>query len=266
MKVYHDGKSSDEPWLKRSLILGDGVFETLRSYDRRPFLLDAHAKRLLSSADILLIEHKHSPSDIVQSVEDAIIKDGSKGELVIRIILTSDGDIVVMTEPWKGHPKEVYSKGLRLCVSSWRRVTEASFPTQAKSTSYAQFLLVQREAKRKGFDDAIILSSDGAVCETSRSNVFVVDDDGLSTPSLESGVFPGITREVVMQLARGSGYKVRERSVGLEDMLSSFEAFLTSSLLELAPVASIDGRPISNGVPGKVYKDLRAKYSKLTSR
>jgi branched-chain amino acid aminotransferase len=257
---------TDEPWLRRALVLGDGVFETLRTYDRRPLLLEAHARRFLNSADILLFEHGHSLSDIVRAVEDAIVKDRSKGESVVRIVLTSDGDLFVMTDPWKGHPEEVYSKGLRLWVSTWRRVAEASFPTQAKSTSYAQFLLVQREAKRNGFDDAIILSHDGAVCETSRSNIFLVNDEGLCTPSLESGVFPGITREVVSELARESGYKVQERRVGLEDLLSSAEAFLTSSLLELAPVASIDDRPISKGGPGKVSMSLRERYLEKISR
>lgn len=263
MKVHREKEAFDLPWLTRALLLGDGAFETLRTYKRRPCMLDAHVSRLLSSAEALLIDHTLTPAQVARRVSDALSGERSRGELLVRMILASDGEMFVLTEPWKGHPARFYDKGMKLCVSTWHRTPGSSFPSRAKSTSYAQFMLAQREAVGKGFDDALILSSDGAVCETSRSNVFLVNDDGICTPSLGSGVFPGITRKVVMGIARKRGHNVVERKVKLDDLRSSSEVFLTSSLLELAPVVSIDERIVSDGRPGKVYRKLRSDYLKM---
>jgi branched-chain amino acid aminotransferase len=263
LRVHREKDAVDLPWLTRALLLGDGVFETLRTYGRRPCLLDAHAKRLLSSAKALLIDHTLTPAKVARRVTEALSRERSREELLVRMILASDGELLVLTEPWKGYPARFYSKGMRLCVSTWRRIPGSSFPSHAKSTSYAQFMLAQREAVVKGIDDALILSSDGAVCETTRSNIFFVSEGIVYTPALECGVFPGITREAVIGLAMRCGHEVVERRVELNELHSSSEVFLTSSLLELAPVMSIDRQIISNGIPGKVYRTLRYNYLRL---
>jgi branched-chain amino acid aminotransferase len=264
VRVHKEGASIDAPWLTRAFLLGDGVFETMRTYGRVPFLLDAHVERLLRSADMFMINHSRTQQEIAGAVEDAVSKDTSEGELAVRAVLASTGELLVLTESWKGYPEEFYSRGLRLCTSTWRRIPESSFPSQAKSTSYAQFLLIQREGVARGCDDAVILSADGSVCETSRSNIFLVSEDGISTPSLDTGVFPGITRRLVIEIAKELGEEVRERHVDQEELISSSEVILTSSLLEVAPVASIDGRPMCGGGSGKSYREIRARFVERT--
>jgi len=259
VKIYCNNEMYTLPGSHHALI-GDGVFETLRTYRGRPAFLDRHVNRLLNSADVLSIPHRFTRSRITSLVMKTLSRDSCDTDQVLRIFLTSSGDLLITKDPWKGYPDRFYTKGMHLGISRWRRVPGMSFPPGVKSMSYAGFMLIQREAKRNGFDDAIILTEDGYICETSRSNIFLVKDGCIRTPDLKHDVFPGITREIVMSLARKEGFDLLEDHLNIDDLFHASEVFLTSSLLEVAPVTRVNRRKISSGKPGEVFRKLRTRY------
>lgn len=269
MKVHRDGETIDAPgYLTRALLLGDGVFETMRTFSGRLPLLPEHAARLLRSADGMLIRHGFSREHIESAVRSAVASTGTEmgKDILIRVILTSDPELVVLTEPFTGYPERIYTEGVRLQLSPYVRVERSSFPPEIKTTSYAPFFLAWRHAVSHGFDDAILVDREGRVCETTRSNLFILQDGLITTPPEGSCIFPGITRSCVIELARISGQKVREAPLTVDDLCRAEEVFLTSSLLGVAPVRSIGAHVCPRPVPGRTTRALRDAYLSLMGR
>jgi branched-subunit amino acid aminotransferase/4-amino-4-deoxychorismate lyase len=159
-------------------------------------------------------------------------------------------------------PPEKYETGFKVTVSSLRRNSRSPL-SRLKSTCYMENILARTTARASGYDEAIFLNEQGHLAEGSTTNIFLVSQGELITPSLESGVLPGITREVVLEIARSSTMRVVERLVHLNDLVEAQEAFVTNSILELMPLVSIEGNPIGTGKPSKLTKDLLFAYRKL---
>jgi branched-subunit amino acid aminotransferase/4-amino-4-deoxychorismate lyase len=157
---------------------------------------------------------------------------------------------------------EVYEQGIRAALVSAKR-NSLSPLSRVKATNYLDNLVAYSEAVALGAEEAILLNEKGFIAEGSMSNIFLVAGGMLLTPSEESGILPGITREAVLELARELGVEATEGEIPLADLLRADEAFLTSSVREVLPITSIDNKPVAQGSPGPVTKRLMAAYRHL---
>jgi branched-chain amino acid aminotransferase len=160
---------------------------------------------------------------------------------------------------------EVYRKGYKALVSPIRQNSESPL-SHLKSANYLNNILARKEARGKGADEAILFNERNYLCEGSTSNIFLVARGNLITPNEESGCLPGITRQIVIELATELSIRVTEREIGLEELLNADEAFFTSSLIELMPLNEVDGKTIGSGKRGRVSERLMRAYKELVVR
>ena len=163
------------------------------------------------------------------------------------------------------YPPELRERGMAAVVSGVRR-NETSPLARVKSLNYLDNLLAREEARRSGAGEALLLNTRGFIAEGAASNVFLVRDGTLLTPGVEAGALPGITRQVVMELAGEEGLAVEEANVTLPDLFGAGEAFLTNSVMEVMPLVSVDGRPVGPGRPGPLTERLARRYRDLVAR
>ncbi|MGQ9532111.1 MAG: aminotransferase class IV [Desulfotomaculales bacterium] len=260
----------------RGFLYGDGVFETLRAYGGRPFQLTEHVARLYRSASLMGLELPWPPGAVREAVE-ATIEANKLAEAYVRITVTrgeglgiepptaAKPTLVVHTRPLAIDP-QVYQKGIAAVVVRTRRNLPAAVPLEAKSLNFLNNILAYREARAMGAQEAIMLNAEGAVAEGSVSNLFVVVQGKVLTPSMEAGIFPGLARETVLRLAREMGQPVEERLFGPDMLLSADEVFLTNSVREVVPVVRVNGSAIGEGRPGRVTRLLLDAYRALVRR
>jgi branched-chain amino acid aminotransferase len=265
---------------------GTGVFEGIRCYrtERGPavFRLDEHLKRFRNSARLLYMPMPYTGDELRAAVHETISVNGLD-ECYIRPIAfygygelgvhtgANPVEVVVMCYPWGAYlGEEGLSAGIRTMISSWKRVGPNVIPHVAKATGvYLNSMLATSEARRGGYDEAIMLTDDGYVADGPGENVFVVKDDTISTPPLSTSILPGITRETVMQLARDRGYRVEERSVIRPELYLADEVFMTGTATEVAPVRSVDDQelgvgPISLQLQQDYWDLVRGKNERYT--
>jgi branched-subunit amino acid aminotransferase/4-amino-4-deoxychorismate lyase len=250
------------------LRLGDGVYETIRTYGGEPFLLGEHLERMLAGAGALELPEPPSRPKIEKAVAAALrAARASKGrDLAVRIILRSSGDateLLVLADPLAPVPAKHYAKGIRASIARGIGFPSlaAGPPGRLKWLSHGPNVLAFRRARKAGFDEALLGDHQGRLVEGSRSNLFAVVSGTLVAPGPESGALDGVTRAVVLESARGRGLHVEERALSEEELRKASEAFLTSSLLEVAPLVDVDGRKIGAGVPGVLARRLRESYA-----
>jgi len=281
MKVYIDGKFFDEKNAKISvfdhgLLYGDGVFEGVRVYNGRVFKLKEHVDRLFYSAKAILLKIPMSHTAICGAVLETCrrnkIRDGYIRLVVTRGVGTlgldpdrcKKGSVIVIAGKIQLYPKELYDKGMALItVPTTRNFANALNPA-IKSLNYLNNILAKIEAKIGGCEEAIMLNPEGNVAECTGDNVFIVSDELVLTPPTSAGALRGITRGVVIDLAREEGYVVNEPNLARYDLYNAIECFITGTAAEIVPVVKIDGRVIGNGRPGKVTRKLIANYRALT--
>jgi branched-chain amino acid aminotransferase len=255
--------------LDNGFTFGDAVYETLRTYGGRPFHLDRHLERLRRSAERLAIP---TPAgDALARDLDALLARAANPESYIRIIVTRGrGDIsyhfdrvkgptvVMVVKPYAPLPAASYTAGIAIILSSVRRNSPQALDPAIKSCNLLNNILAMREAQAKDAFEAILLNEMGEIAETAGANVFMVKDGTVLTPPLDAGILPGVTRQLVLDLAPGLALTVREEPVSVKDLLAADEVFITSTLKEVLPVATIDGRPVGAGGPGPVTLRLLA--------
>jgi len=260
-------------------LYGYGLFETMRAYNGHIFRLDSHLTRLRCSAESIGLTHSIlTTEEGKQSLKAACMATLEANELKdARLRLTvsaGEGDMTPDPSTCSGPtvlitarnlvplPPEKYETGFKAAVSFLRRNSQSPL-SRLKSTCYMENVLARMAAKAAGCDEAILLNEQGYLAEGSSTNIFLVSNGELITPCFESGVLPGITRDAVLEIARTSNIKATERWVELNELIEAQEAFLTNSILELMPLVSVEGRPISTGKPGKLTGDLLFAYRKL---
>ncbi|MBI2267092.1 MAG: aminotransferase class IV [Armatimonadetes bacterium] len=252
---------------------GYGVFETIRAYRGKPFRFAQHLDRLKRSAAVLDIPF------LDEGIENKVLRliaENTTGEAYVRITATSGplrhfsrppegfSLIVRVTEPCLP-PAQAYENGIS-CTISGACQDESSPLVPIKSLCFLPRLLVKKEAQKRGFDEAIMLNRRQQLTEASSSNLFFVMDGILRTPNLESGILQGITRAVVLEVCAHLGIPVREGAYSAQDMERATEAFLTNSISEILPIASLGGKPVGEGKPGKITKALAQGYREQISR
>jgi branched-chain amino acid aminotransferase len=247
------------------LLYGWGIFETMRAFEGKIVFLDEHVQRLASSAKKIHLaqpySHKQWRAIIAEAVRESRLADG-----YVRISLykkTDDTvDSVLVVKPYQPYSSRKYSIGFRGCVSRFRR--DGAYPLSAiKSTSYMIFRLASQDAARRGYDEAIMLDSQGHIVEGSRTNIFLVKRRRLLSPPLSSGCIDGITRKAVCELAGRQGIEVRQQELGLDDLMNAEEAFLTNSLLGVMPLTRMEKQPVCRAAIGTVTRLLMHAYQHL---
>jgi branched-chain amino acid aminotransferase len=258
--------------LDNGFTFGDGVYETLRTYGGRPFHLGRHLDRLRQSAQRLDVALPLADTELAGRL-DALLARAANEESYIRIIVSrGEGDIsyrfdrikgptvVMVVKPYEPLPARLYDEGCAVIVSSLRRNHRLALDPSMKSCNLINNILAMKEAQAKGAVEPILLNHEGDVAEGAGSNVFIVKDGGLRTPPLDAGILPGVTRALVLEQARGLGLRAREETLRVADLMEADEAFITSTLKELVPVRTVDGRVLGAGAPGPVTLRLLRTY------
>ena len=253
---------------------GSGVFEGIRCYETpngpAVFRLRDHLQRLTNSARVLYMDIPYSPEEIRSATHDLIAANGLPSCYVRPIAFYGYGelgvaatgnpvDVVIISFPWGAYlGEEGQRTGIAAMVSSWQRVGPNVIPHVAKATGiYLNSMLATTEARRAGYDEAIMLSADGYVADGPGENIFVVRDGRLLTPPLAMSILPGITRDTVIQIAQDLGYPVEETLLIRSDLYLADEVFMVGTAVEVTPVRAVDGREI--GV-GPVTLELQKAY------
>jgi len=258
----------------RGLTLADGVFETMRVHNGRVFRMDRHLARL---AGALLVLRIPSPPDLRRSVlgavEDADLDDGSVRLTVTRGVgpagvaapLDPAPTVIAAAGPMPAFARSIHESGLHARIASGRR-NERAMTAGLKTLAYVDAVAALLEAQRAGGDEALFLDTDDHLSEATAGNLFVWTGDSLLTPPVSCGALPGITRAAVLELASGLGLEARDRAFGVDVLAGAREAFLTSSLRGIAPLASVDGAGIGRGTPGAVTRRIADAYASLVDR
>ncbi len=269
--IYLNGKTVPEEQAyisikDRGFLYGDGLFETIRAYKGHPFRLDAHLDRLFTSAKELKIHLNHSSDELHQAVQ-SLLKLNKLADAYIRITLSRGHNhptLLIVTKPLTQYPQEYYKHGISIIVSKTRIST--SWPLAAhKTLNFMNNIMAREDANSLGAQEVLFLNTDAQVAECSVSNIFLVKNNEVITPSLKANILPGITRKVVLEICRQNGIAAREDFFNLERLIAADEVFLTNSLMEVMPVSTIDKRPLSLPVPGRLTKYIMEAYRKQTS-
>ncbi len=258
----------------RGFRYGDGVFDTLRVYQGHPFLLDRHLARLLDGATALGITPLPAIAALARLIRELIDRNGLPHALV-RTTLTrgaspgwdlveaTDPTLVVVEQPFAGYPERLYTSGASIVLLTDARLRPAALTPTVKSLSLLAHVQAKREATSQGADEAVLCTESGFIAEGTVSNVFCVEDGCLRTPPLADGILQGVTREVVLDLARRDGLLTEEHSLTPESLREADEVFLTSTGMEVLPVTRVDGNVVGSGKPGPMTLTLRKRYQEL---
>jgi branched-chain amino acid aminotransferase len=251
-------------------LYGDGVYETIRSYGDKIFMREQHLARLQRSADAigLAVPERDWPA----LLHEAMTRNGAgdnRSDAYIRVTISRGrGDIgldpalcptpttVIMVKPLKPPPRERYRTGVSLIVAKTRRNLSAALDPQIKATNFLNNIQAKREAIAAGAFDSVLLNWEGYVTECTISNLFFVQSGRLCTPALSCGILDGITRGILLALARDAGIPVHEGQFTVETLANADECFLSNTTMEVMPVTRLDGRPISDGMPGPLTARL----------
>ena len=265
--------------LDRGFLYGDGLFETVRAYGGRPFLLDEHLARLAGSAAELRVAERLDTEPVARGVAELLDANGlAEADAYIRITLTrgihtgaltlepaAEPTVAIIARPLHLPPPERYERGVALVTASARRNADSTLPRH-KTLNYLESLLAKTEAKQAGADDALLLNTRGEIAEAASSNLFIVRDGALATPPIEAAILPGITRRQVLRIARELGIAAAERPIPPDELLAADEVFLTNAIVEVLPVRALDGHPIGDGRPGPLTRRLHAAYRDAVHR
>lgn len=266
--------------LTHGLHYGTGVFEGIRCYKtingRAVFRLPDHIQRLLDSGKIYFMDLGYSKAQLQEAVIDTI-RANVVEECYIRPIayygygkmgvnpLPNKVSVAIAVWKWDEYLKENDAeKGARLMVSAWTRIDNRSMPMHAKATAnYANSSLARAEALKAGFDEAIMLNTNGMVVEATAENIFIVKDKVLITPPIASGALNGITRDSILTLAREYKIPCEIRDISRDELYIADELFLTGTAAEVKPIGEIDNRIIGDGKDGVITKQLKKAFETI---
>jgi branched-chain amino acid aminotransferase len=277
-----DAAAASIPVFDHGFLYGEGVYETLRTYHRIPFLFNLHQERLRRSAALLALPVPFTDDELLASIRETMAAHKGLNEAYIRVLLTRgvgeltynpaacpDPTTVIIVKPFPEPPARTFTDGIKVALVGVRRNHPAALNPMIKSNNLINNALAMQEALRSGADEALMCNQAGDVVECSQSNFFIVKGRRVITPPLEAGLLPGITRVFVLGIAREEGLDAAEVAVSVADVHAADEAFITGTTREVTPVVQVDDRRIGDGRPGPVARRLleafRARAEQLTA-
>ena len=261
------------PVYDHGFLYGEGVYETLRTYNRVPFLYDRHVRRLRASAERLLLLVPFDDETLAGWTHDTLAAAGELDEAYIRILLTRGvgeltydigatpaPSLVIIVKPLEAVPLRVEQEGITISLVPVLRNHPGSVNPIIKSNNLLNNAIAMQQANQRGAEEALMCNYRGELSECAQSNFFMVRDGVVLTPPSDAGLLEGITRGFLFDLAREAGIDAREQTLRPDDLETADEAFITGTTRELSPVVRVDERVIGNGKPGPVTLDLLARY------
>ena len=276
--VWVNGKISDAasaviPIFDHGFLYGEGVYETLRTYHKVPFLYDRHARRFRQSAALMALPVPQTDDQILGAMRDTMKAHAGLDEAYIRVLLTRgvgeltynpaacpQPSLVVIVKPFPEPPARTFDQGIRVSLVSIRRNHPQALNPMIKSNNLLNNALAMQEAMRRGADEALMQNQAGELVECSQSNFFIVRDGHVLTPPLSGGLLPGITRQFILELADELAMPAREARLTPADLATANEAFITGTTREVTPVVAVDERSIGMGTPGEVSRRLLEQF------
>jgi branched-chain amino acid aminotransferase len=290
--VNVNGRVSDQEHATISIfdhgfLYGEGVYETLRTYNGQPFLFDRHMRRLRQSAGMIALDIPLTDAQVDarfrETVRAAGLGGSSDREAYIRLLVTRGigeltydpaatptPSIVVIVKPNVDPPREAFERGVKVSLVGVVRNHPGTVNPLIKSNSLLNNALAMQEALRHGSFEGVMRNYKGELAECTQSNLFIVKDGAALTPPIDAGLLPGITREFLFEVGAEIGIPVRDGVLKDADLFAADEAFLTSTTREAVPIVQVDDRKIGSGMPGPVSRALleafRKKAQSLTAR
>ncbi|CAD6494457.1 MAG: Putative branched-chain-amino-acid aminotransferase [Candidatus Argoarchaeum ethanivorans] len=279
MLVYVNGEYVPQNMAKTSLydhgfLYGDGVFEGIRAYNGRVFRLNEHIDRLYDSAHAITLKIPITPDKMLEAILETLRCNNLTDAYIRPIVTRGIGDlgldplkcprpnIFIITEEWGAMYGDLYEKGLTAVTVGIKRNRIDTLPPNIKSLNYLNNILAKIEANEKGGNEAIILDTNGCISEGSGDNIFIVKKGIIYTPPPLNNL-KGITRAAAIMLAEKNKYSLIETNIGLFDLYTADEVFVTGTAAEIAPVTKADGRIIGDGKPGHITRCLMKDFVKL---
>ena len=280
LKIYISGTLYDKADAKISvydhgLLYGDGVFEGMRIYGGKVFRLAEHLERLWNSAKAIWLEIPMTPEELAEAIRQTVAVNGITDGYVRLVVTRGEGtlgldpnhcrvpQVIIIADTITLYPREYYEKGLHIVTVSTMRNHPAALSPRIKSLNYLNNILAKIEGMQAGCVEALMLNQKGEVAECTGDNIFLVRKGELLTPSVEAGILEGITRAVVIELAREQQIPVREVPLTKHDVYIADECFLTGSAAEIVPVTKVDSRKIGAGVPGPITLRLLDRFHEV---
>ena len=280
MIIYIDGKylPKEEAHISvfdHGFLYGDGVFEGIRAYNGRVFRLQEHLDRLYDSARTIDLKVPVPKEEMAGIILEVLRRNKLSNGYIRPLVTRGVGDlgldprkcpiasVIVIAVEWGAMYGDLYEKGLKAITVSVRRNPAEALPPNVKSLNYLNNILGKIEANYKGGDEAIFFDTNGYVSEGSGDNIFIVKNGIIFTPPTLNNL-RGITRAVVLEIAKSHGLTLVEQNLGYYDMYSADEVFVTGTAAEVAPIVLIDGRAIGTGKPGPVTRQLMAAFRTVT--
>jgi branched-chain amino acid aminotransferase len=279
LRIWLDGKLVDETDAKISvldhgLLYGDGVFEGIRVYNGKIFELEAHIRRLFQSAKAIRLDIPMSKTALIKAVDKTVEANGvvdgyirllvtrGVGTLGLNPFVCEPSRLIIIADNIQLYPEELYERGMKVISATTVRNHPLAIPPQVKSLNYLNNILAKIEALDSNVPEAIMYNHEGYVAEATGDNVFIVRDGVICTPPVEAGGLEGITRGVVIKLAKETRLEVVEKNLTRCDLYICDEFFLTGTAAEVIGIVEIDGRVVGEGKPGPITRLLRKKFFK----
>ncbi|MDO9518437.1 MAG: branched-chain-amino-acid transaminase [Methanosarcinaceae archaeon] len=278
--IYSNGKYVPKSQATTSLydhgfLYGDGVFEGIRAYNGRVFKLDEHIDRLYDSAKAIALKIPMSKEEMKEAILETLRKNNLTDAYIRPIVSRGVGDlgldprkcpvpnIYIITQEWGAMYGDLYEVGLTAITVAIRRNAPDALSPNIKSLNYLNNILAKIEANEKGGDEAIFLDNNGYVSEGSGDNIFVVKNGKVVTPPTINNL-RGITRAAAIDILKEMDYSITEVNIGMFDLYTADEIFVTGTAAESAPITKVDGRVIGDGKPGPITKKMIEAFEYLT--
>lgn len=278
--IYLNGEIVPEDEAKISVfdhgyLYGDGIFEGIRAYNGRVFMLDEHIERLYESAKTIMLNIQLSPEEMEEAILETIRANELRDAYIRVVVSRGVGDlgldprkcpeptIVIIASAIQLYPEELYETGLKLVTVPTRRNGPEMVNPRIKSLNYLNNIMARIEANLHDAPEAIILNSDGYVAECTGDNIFIIDGETLFTPPKYAGILKGTKREVVLEIAEEMGLEVREELFTRHDVFNADECFLSGTAAEVIPVVEVDGRLVGDGEVGSKTTELISRFREI---
>lgn len=279
--IYIDGEFYPKSEAKISvydhgLLYGDGVFEGIRAYNGIVFKLKEHIDRLFQSGHPIFLKIPLSKKQLIEAVLKTLRKNDLKDAYIRLVVTRGVGDlgldprkcpkatIIIITEPkLQLHSPDKLEKGISTYITWVRRNSVDAASHEMKSLNYLNSILGKIEANNVGVDEALCLDKTGYVCEGVGENIFIVQKNLILTPPLSSGALNGITRAVVIRLAKKLGYQIIERNITPNELFTADEVFFSGTAAEIAPISKVNNRVIGTGKLGSITKKILKEFEKI---